>query len=91
MLAASFGRGLRIICGVLFSLLPSPSVKVAWEMPKGYDDEGLRIKKYEVELRLLRTHVATYTSTDVDTLSHSFTVGGMQTHGCCSFPSRFPT
>lgn len=46
---------------------------VAWEMPRGYDDEGLRIKKYEIELRLLRTHIATYTTTDVDTLSHSFT------------------
>jgi len=56
-------------------------------MPKGYDDEGLRIKKYEVELRLLRTHVATYTSTDVDTLSHSFTVGVVFQSRCPWFES----
>jgi hypothetical protein len=43
-------------------------------MPTGYDDEGLRIKKYEVEVRQLRTHVARYWSTDLDELKHSFTV-----------------
>lgn len=48
--------------------------QVQWEMPTGYDDEGLRIKKYEVEVRQLRTHVARYWSTDLDDLTHSFTV-----------------
>jgi hypothetical protein len=65
--------------------------QVAWEMPKDYDDEGLRIKKYEVELRLLRTHVATYTSTDVDTLSHSFTVRDAASTALFSLsPARAP-
>ena len=51
----------------------APTWQVAWEMPRGFDDEGLRIKKYEIELRLLRTHVATYVSYDLDNLKHSFT------------------
>jgi len=58
---------------VWFTFVDVDRVDVAWEMPTGYDDEGLRIKKYEIELRLLRTHIATYVSTDLDTLAHSFT------------------
>jgi hypothetical protein len=42
-------------------------------MPTGYDDEGIRIKKYEVELRLKRTFVSRHWSTDLDNLKHSFT------------------
>mmetsp|Transcript_22927 Transcript_22927/g.29898 ORF Transcript_22927/g.29898 Transcript_22927/m.29898 type:complete len:193 (-) Transcript_22927:167-745(-) len=42
-------------------------------MPTGYDDEGLRIVKYEVELRLLRTFVTRTWVTDLDNLSASFT------------------
>lgn len=58
---------------IWFTLVDTNRVDVAWEMPTGYDDEGLRIKKYEIELRLLRTHVATYVTTDLDNLAHSFT------------------
>jgi hypothetical protein len=54
-------------------LAKMPKLKVGWDMPTGYDDEGLRITKYEVELRLLRTYVETIWVTDLDVLSASFT------------------
>eukprot|EP00613_Pedinella_sp_CCMP2098_P002111 CAMPEP_0171622480 /NCGR_PEP_ID=MMETSP0990-20121206/17277_1 /TAXON_ID=483369 /ORGANISM="non described non described, Strain CCMP2098" /LENGTH=289 /DNA_ID=CAMNT_0012188303 /DNA_START=44 /DNA_END=913 /DNA_ORIENTATION=+ len=62
-----------VIEKIWFNFVDVDRLDVQWEMPTGYDDEGLRIKKYEVEVRQLRTHIARYWTEDLDDLTHSFT------------------
>ncbi len=66
-----------VIGRVWFTFVDVDRLDVQWETPKGNDDEGLRIQKYEVELKMLKggamISVETYMLQDLEKLKQSFT------------------